>query len=46
MIMRVLIYDWEDLSEGCNVFVPLVVTKWVRSVTCAVAAAYDASQIK
>lgn len=32
-------------EEGCNVFVPLVVTKEVRSVTCAVAAAYDANQI-
>lgn len=27
-------------------FLPLMVTKWVRSVTCAVAAAYDANQIK
>lgn len=27
-------------------FVPLLVTKWVRSVTRVVAAAYDANQIK
>lgn len=40
--MRVLKYDWGELIRKD----PLVVTKWVRSVTCAVAAAYNAKQIK